>query len=150
MLISVGVLAACGSSRPAPVGAESALFQHTWIVEEHVLVKGTSITEADATGFHGRTLEIGDRSFMSPWHGTCERVSRERDERQLLEVVDELEVEVPQRPKIGQFGFGAIVVEYRLSCKERQTPPLKLYISNEKSMTCFGGACYLMKRFIDP
>ena len=121
---------------------------HTWLVEEHVMVNGASIEEGDAIGFHGRTVDISDHGYVSPWQGTCELADRTRHPRQLSTIVSELEVEPTDRARISAYGLPDDITEYRLSCSDRgRPPPLFLYIGGGRAMTCFGGACYLMKPF---
>ena len=46
------------------------------------------------------------------------------------------------------FGLTSAVVEYRLSCNDRhKPPPLTIFVSSGKAMTCYNGVCYLMKPF---
>lgn len=132
---------------PAPVDPDAEANQ-TWLVEGHVMVKGASVEEADAIGFHGRTVVVAGTSFLSPWQGTCENMARAKTERALAGVVDELAVEPTDRPRLFAYGLGERVREYRLTCTDRgRPPPLLLYVGGGKAMTCFGGACYLMTPF---
>lgn len=152
------VVAACSSPAPpppaGPVSApakpvETALVR-TWIVSEHVLVKGASITAEDAAGFHGRTLDITASGFMSPWQGTCDRASRTEQRRTVGEVVAELGVIAEDRAKVEAFGFAEPATEYRLACDDRagaKRIPLTILVGGDKAMTCYGGACYLLSRF---
>ena len=38
---------------------------HTWIVADHILGKGAAITPTEATGFHGRTIEVTAAGFTT-------------------------------------------------------------------------------------
>ncbi|MDX2093220.1 MAG: hypothetical protein SFX73_35585 [Kofleriaceae bacterium] len=147
----VALLAACSSPAPKaptpPTDHASSPYARTWIVAEHVLVKGTSATERDAAGFHGRTVDITATGFMSPWHGTCERASRVEQPRTINEVVTELRVVIEDRAKIDLFGFVDPTTEYRFVCDEGVKTPLTILIGGDKAMTCFGGACYLLNKF---
>lgn len=121
---------------------------HTWIVADHILGKGASITPSEAEGFHGRTIEITAIGYTSPWQGTCEEASRTKRVRGLTEVIDELEMSPSASGEATAFGLTTSVVEYRLLCNDRKKPPpLLVYISAGKAMTCFNGVCYLMKPF---
>lgn len=139
---------AASPAAPAPADPDAAALVHTWLVEEHVMVKGASIEEADAISFHGRTVVVGEAGFVSPWQGTCEDAAREKTARKRGGIISELAVESTDRARLGTYGLGEDVTEFRLTCKDRsKPPPLILYVSSGKAMTCFGGACYLMKPF---
>ena len=145
---------ACGpTSAPpeapaAPADPDAQALVHTWIVAEHVLATGAPITDADARGFHGRTIDVTDAGFTSPWQGACEEASRTRRPRELKGVMIEYAIPHADRPRVEAFGLGAEVTEFRMTCNDRRKPPpLTLYIGNERAMSCFGGACYLMTRF---
>lgn len=132
------------AKKPAPVDE----LVHTWIVGEHIIGKGSSLTPAEATGFHGRTIEVTPTGYTSPWQGACEEASRTTRKRTLGEVVDELEVSPSAEGEATAFGLTSAVTEYRLICNGRRTaPPLLIYTSNGKAMTCFNAVCYLMKPF---
>lgn len=144
-------MTACSSPAPKaptpPANPTSSPFARTWIVAEHVLVKGTSTTEESAAGFHGRTIDITPTGFMSPWHGTCEHASRVEQPRTINEVATELDVVIEDRAKIDLFGIVDPAIEYRFVCDEGVKTPLTILIGGDKAMTCFGGACYLLNRF---
>lgn len=151
--------AACGSpaapsggaqepGAAAPADPETDELVHTWIVAEHVLAKGASLTDGDARGFHGRTIDITATGYTSPWQGTCEDAARVKRARELKGVMLELGLQIPDRDRIDTFGLGPKLTEYRMTCNERRNPaPLVLYVGDEKAMTCFGGACYLLNKF---
>ena len=149
VVVSIG---ACGwlpadapPKKPVTVDADATALVHTWIVADHFLVKGSSVSDEDARGFHGRTIEITATGFMTPWQGTCEDAGRTRR----IRPVGEFEMGPQAHGEITGFGLGEALREYRFSCNDpgRRPPPLTIYVSNERAMTCFGGACYLMKRF---
>jgi len=121
---------------------------HTWIVADHIIGKGSSLSPAEAGGFHGRTIEVTPVGYTSPWQGSCEEASRTTRKRPLAEVLDELEVSPSAEGEATAFGLVSAVTEYRLICKARSTaPPLLIYVSNGKAMTCFNAVCYLLKPF---
>ncbi|MDB4962728.1 MAG: hypothetical protein JWP01_2727 [Myxococcales bacterium] len=127
---------------------ESAVLNRTWIVDKHIMVEGSALSEDDAKGFHGRTVELDAKGYMSPWHGTCAEATRTLTRRPFVDVVDELEVEDADRSKLQTFGFDDDVAEFRLTCNDRPNPPpFLVFVSNGKAMTCFRGACYLLIQF---
>lgn len=146
------LLTACSSPPPKtpvpPTTTETSPLVRTWLVADHVLVKGASISAADAAGFHGRTLDITAEGFMSPWQGTCERASRTEHPRTVAEVISELGVIAADRAKVAAFGLADPATEYRIECEGSARPiPLMILVGGERAMTCYGGACYLMNRF---
>jgi hypothetical protein len=147
-LSGCGLLPSDSPKRPVAAGADVQALFHTWIVEDHVLVKGASVTDEDAIGFHGRTIDITDTGFTSPWQGTCDDAGRTRRARTLPDLIDELEMEPTAHARATAFGMSEAIREYRLTCNDRRKPPpLTIYVSNGKAMTCYSGACYLMKPF---
>lgn len=147
---------ACGASAPpppttpaaAPVDPAIAPIVHTWIVTEHVLVKGSSLSPEDARGFDGRTVEVGADNVTSPWQAACEGVTHAHKPRPLAEVMSEIGIEGGERLIVERFGLPAEVTEFRVSCTDRpKAPPLTLYVGAERAMTCFAGGCYLLKPF---
>lgn len=135
------------AKKPAPPDADAQLIK-TWVVADHILGKGASITPAEAEGFHGRTIEITKLGYVSPWQGSCEEAGRTRRARTLVDVIGELEVSPSAEGEAASFGLKSDVTEYRLSCTDRKhPPPLTVYISNGRAMTCSNGVCYLMKPF---
>lgn len=154
-LAALGV-AGCGAkARPvAPpptvveTGPEADVLVRTWIVDKHVMVKGSALETSDAQGFYGRTIEVTAKGFVSPWQGTCEAAARTLERRQLVEVVKELGVKASDLNVLEKFGFGDEVAEFRLQCNDRESPPpFLIYVSNNKAMTCNRGACYLLIQF---
>lgn len=121
---------------------------HTWIVAGHILGKGAAVTPAEAEAFHGRTIQIAGGGYVSPWQGTCDDAGRSKRVRTLAEVIGELEMSPAAEGEATSFGMTNTVNEYRLACNDRRKPPpLTMYVSAGKAMTCFNGACYLMKPF---
>ncbi len=132
--------------KPAPVAPDALV--HTWIVADHILGKGASLSPSEAEGFHGRTVEVTVAGYTSPWQGTCEEAGRTRRQRTLGEVIDELEMSPSAEGEATSFGLTSKVTEYRLSCNDRRRPPpLMVFVSSGKAMTCFNGVCFLMKPF---
>lgn len=150
LAVAALLVTACSSpparAPAAPVDPATAQIVRTWIVADHVVVKGSSITPEDAAGFHGRTLDVTATGFMSPWQGTCEHATRTQRERTVDEVVTELGVVIEDRAKLDLFGLSGASVEYRLACEDRPMP-LSIVVAGDKAMTCYGGACYLLNRF---
>lgn len=151
----VGVAGCSAPSKPPLKAAsvpetspESEVLVRTWIVDKHLMVKGASVESDDAKGFHGRTIEITAKGFMSPWQGTCADASRTLDRRGLAAVVAELGVKPADLPLLHEFGFDDHVAEFRLQCNDRESPPpFLIYVSNNRAMTCNRGACYLLIQF---
>jgi hypothetical protein len=147
---------ACGTPAKAPAkpvseaadSPESEVLNRTWIVDKHFMVKGSTLDAKDAKGFHGRTIEITSKGFMSPWQGTCADASRTLDRRDFASVVAELGVKPADQELLAKFGFDQQVAEFRLQCNDRESPPpFLVYLSNYKAMTCYRGACYLLILF---
>jgi hypothetical protein len=154
-VIAVAMLAGCPKKAPAPAKSsepvddpDAEVVAHTWQVMEHLRVKGASIAEADANGFHGRTLVIVQNGFASPWQAGCEHAKREKRSREINELFDELEIEKGGSSKAAAFGMTSDILEFRLTCADRGTP-LIIWVGGSHAMTCFSGACYLLKRFED-
>jgi hypothetical protein len=138
------------TTKPAePVDDPDAeVVAHTWLVEKHLRVKGASIAEADAKGFHGRTLVVAQNGYASPWQASCEHATREKRTRELNELFEELEIEKGGSTKAAAYGMTSDILEFRLTCADRGTP-LIVWVGGKHAMTCFSGACFLMKRFED-
>jgi hypothetical protein len=64
------------------------------------------------------------------------------------ELFDELEIEKGGPSKAAAFGMTSDLLEFRMTCADRGTP-LIIWVGGKHAMTCFSGACYLMKRFED-
>lgn len=151
----VAVVGACGHA-PSPSHASAAApavelgsLKGTWVVSAHVLATGAPISEKDATTFHQRTLDVTATGFATPWQQPCQQASRDRRLRPLDEVLSELALSPPAREAARRFGLGAQLFEYRLSCTDHgHPPPMIIYLSgDDRAMSCFGGACYLLSRF---
>ena len=106
----------------------------------------TALTEDDALVFHGRTVEIDATGYTSPWHGSCEEAVRQRRDRILADVMSELDVPSAGRAQGREHGLVDDMIEHRLTCNDKQTPPLTFYLSGEHAMTCFSGVCYFLGR----
>jgi len=155
LLIVLGVAGCSSSAKPATkqktaadVAPEANILNRTWIVDKHIMVKGSSVDIADAKGFHGRTVEITAQGFASPWQGDCASASRSLERRDLPAIIEELGIKPSDEPVLTKFGFTELVSEFRLQCTDREkAPPFLIYLSNDKAMTCYGGACYLLILF---
>jgi hypothetical protein len=133
------------AAQPSP---EASVLDRTWIVDKHIMVEGSALSDDDASGFHGRTVELDAKGYMSPWHGSCAEATRTLTRRPFLDVVNELEVRAADRATLKTFGFDDEVAEFRLTCNDRANPPpFFVLVSNGKAMTCFRGACYLLIPF---
>lgn len=147
-------LAACANKAPSATKPELApdpdadAVSHTWLVVEHLRVKGASIAEQDANGFHGRTIVVVPNGFASPWQPGCENAKREKRPRGLSELFAELEIVEGGATKAAAFGMTSDILEFRMTCTDRGTP-LIIWVGGKHAMTCFSGACYLLKRFED-
>lgn len=149
--------AGCGGAKAKPpskqalaaaTAPEADVLNRTWIVDKHFMVKGSTLDVSDANGFHGRTIEITAKGFMSPWQGTCEDATRALERRELTAVAAELGIKPADEQELGTFGFDHEVAEFRLRCSDRESPPpFLIYVSNNKAMTCYRGACYLLIQF---
>ncbi len=145
----------CGAkAQPAPspqataAAPEADVLNRTWIVDKHIMVKGSTLEVEDAKGFYGRTVEITAQGFMSPWQGSCDAATRAQEPRELSAIITELGIKPADQEVIVSFGFGTDVAEFRLKCSERGSPPpFLVYTSNTKAMTCYRGACYLLNQF---
>lgn len=151
-LVALLAFAACGPRQPARSAEaddpDADLVTHTWLVVEHLRVKGASITEADANGFHGRTIVVVPNGFAGPWQPACEKARREKRQREMSELFQELEIARGGATKAAAFGMTSDILEFRMTCADRGTP-LILWVGGRHAMTCFSGACYLLKRFED-
>ena len=71
------------------------------------------------------------------------------DDRAEEPVVDEardaVEVGAP-RSVVADFQLADPIVEYRLTCREHERPPLAMFVGAERALTCFGGVCYVLRR----
>ena len=132
---------------PKPVvDADLAELAHVWKVGAHVLGTRTTISEQDAAEMHGRTVAIG-AGYTSPWHGSCEEAKRGKQTSSLVEITADVDLSPDGRAAAKQFGLAKDVTEYTLSCTtSSSTPPLTIYLTGNKAMTCFGGVCYLLTR----
>lgn len=162
LLVLAGSAVACGSSErreaaePAPKSEPAPqsndpdvrMLAHTWIIEEHMLVKGASVTDEDARSFHGRTFVITETGYTTPFHPPCDRASWQKSPRNLNDLVKELLVVGRGATKAAEAGLTSDLIEFRLTCTDRgKPPPVLLWIGGSHAMSCYAGACYVMKRF---
>ena len=133
-------------AKPVPVDADVAALVHTWVVADHIVGNGSSLSGAEAASFRGRHIEISGAGYISPWQGTCEEAGRTKRTRSLGEVIGELDMAPSAAGEASAFGLADPLVEYRLLCTDRKRPPpLTVFISHGKAMTCYSGVCFLMK-----
>ena len=132
------------AQKPAPVD-ESVSFAHTWLVENHILTAGSTLTENDAIGMHGRKVDITTTSYRSPFQGSCDGATVQERTRSFDDVAAEVDLSGDRRTTAKNFGMTPTVAEYRMACNaNNRTPPLVLYVAGKRAMTCFSGVCYLM------
>lgn len=132
------------AQKPAPVD-DSVSFAHTWLVENHILTAGSTLTEADATLMHGRKVDITPTSYRSPFQGSCDGATVQQRTRSFDDVAAEVDLSGDRRTTAKSFGMTPTVAEYRMACNVNdRTPPLVLYVAGKRAMTCFSGVCYLM------
>ena len=137
------VVTAC-PAKPTPVTpAGVAAVDATWKVIGHVLLPTATIDERDAVAFNGREITVTRTTYASPFQGTCEQAGRVRRNRELEDVIVELDA---PRSIATDYAMASPVVEYRLTCRERERPPLEMYVTAERAMTCFSGVCYFLRR----
>jgi hypothetical protein len=144
----VGCLPPDEPQKPRPVAdPDITQLAHTWKVIDHVLATKTNLSERDAAELRGRTVAVGPASYTTPWQGTCEQASREKRTRALGDIARELDLSDAARDTVKAFGLGDSIAEFRLSCQDykTRTPALTIYVGNAHAMTCFSGACYLLK-----
>ncbi|HEY4182185.1 MAG TPA: hypothetical protein VGM90_35320 [Kofleriaceae bacterium] len=147
--------AACGAKHVAPKAPAEPVsddpdvqaLAHTWIIDSHFLVKGSTITDKDATAFHGRTLVITAEGYTSPFHPPCDHAAWKKSPRELSDLATELQIG-DSAAKAANAGLTSDLVEFRMTCTDRgKPPPVIMWLGGKVAMTCFGGACYMMKRF---
>ncbi|MDB4953577.1 MAG: hypothetical protein JWO36_1146 [Myxococcales bacterium] len=134
--------------KPAAVDADLAALVHTWLIENHALTGNTNLSDADAARLHGRKVEITATGFKTPWQGSCDDISRDKHDRGAAEISMKLDLTGEAWATVSRFGIGPRATEYALSCADRghRTPPLTIYVTGDRALTCFGGACYLLTR----
>jgi hypothetical protein len=144
-------LAAClppetPAKAPAPVDPDAEL-AHAWKITGHVLAAKTSQSDRDAGELHGRVVDLRNGSYVTPWHGTCEDVGRQKRARVLADVALELDLSAASRGAIARYGVANELVEYQLSCNGKtRTPALLIFVGGARALTCFAGVCYLLER----
>jgi hypothetical protein len=130
------------ASSPPPPDPDAPVL-HDWKVAGHVLGPRALVSEADATGYHGRAVAISAAGYSSPWSGHCDDVRRERRPRALADVTAELSL---ARDRVADLGLADPIVEYHLSCTTGRTPTLTCYVAGAHALTCWAGVCYLLAR----
>jgi hypothetical protein len=116
---------------------------YTWKIIGHVMLPSATIDERDAVGWNGREITVTRSTYASPFQGTCEQSGRVRRNRELEDII--VEVNAP-RSVATDYNLSSPVVEYRLTCRQRERPPLAMYVSTDRAMTCFSGVCYFLRR----
>jgi hypothetical protein len=133
--------------KPAPVDPDVALFVHAWKIGGHVLAVSTSMSDADATALHGRTIRVGTNTYSSPWHGTCEAAGRQRRKTTLSQLTDELDINARARKRLRELGLTDPLFEFKFYCADGgQTPSLTMFVGDERALTCWNGVCYVLAR----
>jgi hypothetical protein len=121
-----------------PPDVELAMLAHPWKVYGHVLSDRPAVTESEASELDGRSVEITATTYESPWQGSCSEYARQRHMRMLVEIASDQKI-----PRAG-LGLGDKVAEFKLTCSNRRSPPLTIYVEGKHAMTCWNGACYLL------
>lgn len=116
---------------------------YTWKIIGHVLTPRATIDERDAVGWNGRAIVVTRTGYVSPFQGTCEQAGRMHRVRQMIDVVTELDA---PRSIITDYELQGDVVEYRLTCRAHEAPPLAMWVDGERALTCFSGVCYVLRR----
>jgi hypothetical protein len=129
-------------ARPIPPDPYAPLI-HDWKITGHVLGPRALISEADAAGFHDRSVAISAASYTSPWSGSCSDAHRDHQPRSLAEVAAAHEVAADRAAGLG---IAEPIVEYQLLCVTNRTPSLTLYVAGPHAVTCWSGVCYLLAR----
>ncbi len=141
-------LAAC-PPQPAAVATTPAAaaavpgIDYTWKITGHVMLPSATIDERDAVSWNGREITVTKSTYASPFQGTCEQAGRVRRNRELEDVIVELSA---PRSIATDYNLQSPVVEYRLTCRQRERPPLAMYVTTDRAMTCFSGVCYFLRR----
>ncbi len=153
-IVLVGLLAGCGwlpsdspaAPKPPPPDPDVAAIAHVWKVDGHVLGTRTTISDQDAIALHGRTVNLTGNSYTTPWQGTCDEARRTKAATTLVEVTADVDVSPDGRARLEDFGLAKNLTELTLTCIVMKAPPLTVWLSGDRAMTCFGGVCYLMSR----
>ena len=133
------------AQKPVAAADDSSTFAHTWLVENHILTAGSTLTEGDAILMHGRKVDITQTSYRSPFQGSCDGALVQQRTRSFDDVAAEVDLSGDRRITAKNFGMTPTVGEYRMTCNaNNRTPPLVLYVAGKRAMTCFSGVCYLM------
>lgn len=148
------VVAGCGVLPPDPVppvppvrvDEDVARIVHAWRIADHLMSSFATVSVDDARGLHGRSVDIRTAGYASPWHGSCDEDGRTRRDRILADVIIDLDLTAGDRGIAKRFGLADPIVEYRLTCKQTRVPPLTIFVSGSRAITCFNHACYLLQR----
>jgi hypothetical protein len=150
LLVALLLVASClppdqPVQKAAPPADDSVSFAHSWLVENHILVGNSTLTEGDAILMHGRKVDITPTSYRSPFQGSCDGATVQQRTRSFDDVAAEVDLSGDRRTTARNFGMTATVAEYRMNCNaNNRTPPLVLFVAGKRGMTCFSGVCYLM------
>lgn len=146
------LVASCGwlppdspRAKPAPADPDIATLAHTWIVANHVLAGNATVGDPDADANHGRKLVVTATGYDTPFSGACDEAALHKRDRLFADLIAQLDLAGEARATAIRFGFGDPITEYQLSCiGNRRAIPFTIFISGDRAMTCFGGACYLL------
>jgi len=140
-------LAGCGwlppdspPARPTQADPDAALLRR-WTVTGHVLGVRALIADADAAGFHGRTVTVTGAGYSSPWSGSCDDAVRHKLPRRLADLAAAHDL-APERA--AGLGLAGPIVEYQLVCRADHAVPLTIYVAGAHAVTCGSGVCYLL------
>jgi hypothetical protein len=137
-------LAACTPAAPAQPKADVDPLVFTWLIAGHEMSPSSSLANDDALATYGREVVI-NAGYTTPWHGTCEEAKRETSTVTLVEVTADVDITPEGRARIKQFGIIPKPTEFKLVCQSPRTvPPLTMWVTGARAMTCFGGVCYLL------
>jgi hypothetical protein len=130
---------------PTPGTLEARAFAHPWLVENHILAGNATLTEGDAILMHGRKVDVTTSSYRSPFQGSCDDATYTQRTRSFDDVAAEVDLAGDRRTTAASFGIAKTVTEYTMECRSNaRTPPLVLFVSEKRGMTCFSGVCYLL------
>ena len=133
--------------KPRPVDPDDAALVHDWKVTAHVFPNSTTQDDGDAVRMHGRVVAVHRAGYVTPWHGSCEEATREREKVDFVDAAADESVGPAARQAARDAGIARHVTRYRLACKSSTTaPPLVIYVSGTRAMTCFAEVCYLLAR----
>jgi hypothetical protein len=147
----IAIWLACGCLPPdkpenpaTPADPDVAALVHAWVVENHIVTSNSTLGESDAMRMHGRKVEITATGYRSPFEGTCDEASRAKRVRSFEQVGYELDLAGEGRHTAERFGMTKQVTEFKLTCANKRTPTLLIYVAGARALTCFSGVCYLL------